>query len=55
MLLLIHIVKLHGRVIKQKSLILVNGFPHDKSIRLLQCLLMTDHPVPSKLDLYYNL
>lgn len=35
MLLLIRAVKLHGRVIMQKSLVLVDGFPHNKSIRLL--------------------
>ena len=49
MLLLICSVKLHGRVTMQKSLVLVDGFPHDKSIRLLQYSLMTDHPVPSSL------
>lgn len=46
MLLLMHTLKLHGRVITQKSLVLVDGFPHDRSIRLLDCLPMTDHPVP---------
>lgn len=46
MLLLMHTLKLHGRVIMQKSLVLVDGFPHDRSIRLLDCLPMMDHPVP---------
>ena len=46
MLLLIHTLKLPGRVIMQKSLGLVGGFPHDKRIRLLECLPVTDHPVP---------
>lgn len=55
MLLLIHIVNLHGRVIMQNSLVLVVDFLHDQSIRLLECLLMTDHPVPSNLDPYCNL
>lgn len=55
MLLLIHTINLHDRVIMQNSLVLVDYFPDHKSIRLLEYLLMTDHPVPSNLELYCDL